>query len=218
MEGERGAAFLTLPLAGRVAGRREGSSFGAKPLPAGGGLSRGTAKHPYVIALGSAVVLSLDAASLRAFGCPLLCPSCVSSFEDVSWCSNNREPLPMKLPAGASYEASLSAISAGRSPPGFNIGDAVSDAWAAGHPDRVCLQHFSPDGPPLSLTYGELAARSDAFRQCAVPLRRQSRATASRSCCRRASRRSSPMWRSTSSAPLPCRWRCFSAPMRWNTG
>ncbi len=45
----------------------------------------------------------------------------------------------------------------------FNIGTAVSNAWAAREPDRVCLQHFLPDDPPLSMTYGELAALSDAF-------------------------------------------------------
>lgn len=48
-------------------------------------------------------------------------------------------------------------------PERFNIGTAVSDAWAAREPDRVCLQHFMPDAPPVSMTYGELAARSDAF-------------------------------------------------------
>ncbi|WP_337183992.1 AMP-binding protein [Shinella sp.] len=48
-------------------------------------------------------------------------------------------------------------------PERFNIGVAVSDAWAAREPDRICLQHFLPDAPPLSMTYGELAARSDAF-------------------------------------------------------
>ena len=48
-------------------------------------------------------------------------------------------------------------------PERFNIGTAVSNAWAARAPDRVCLQHFLPDAPPLNLTYGELAARSDAF-------------------------------------------------------
>ncbi len=29
-------------------------------------------------------------------------------------------------------------------PQDFNIGRAVSDAWAARAPDRVCLEHFSP--------------------------------------------------------------------------
>nr|WP_298102969.1 AMP-binding protein [uncultured Shinella sp.] len=48
-------------------------------------------------------------------------------------------------------------------PDRFNIGTAVSNAWAAQAPDRVCLQHFLPDAAPLSMTYGELAARSDAF-------------------------------------------------------
>ena len=48
-------------------------------------------------------------------------------------------------------------------PEHFNIGTAVSNAWAAREPDRICLQHFLPDAPPLSMTYGELAARSDAF-------------------------------------------------------
>ena len=48
-------------------------------------------------------------------------------------------------------------------PERFNIGTAVSTAWATPEPDRVCLQHFLPDAPPLSMTYGALAARSDAF-------------------------------------------------------
>jgi acetyl-CoA synthetase len=48
-------------------------------------------------------------------------------------------------------------------PQRFNIGTAVSDAWAAREPDRVCLQHFLLDAAPLAMTYGELAARSDAF-------------------------------------------------------
>ncbi|UNK38467.1 AMP-binding protein [Shinella sp. H4-D48] len=48
-------------------------------------------------------------------------------------------------------------------PDRFNIGTAVSNTWAARDPDRVCLHHFLPDAAPLSLTYGELAARSDAL-------------------------------------------------------
>ncbi|ASY64082.1 Acetyl-coenzyme A synthetase [Sinorhizobium sojae CCBAU 05684] len=50
-----------------------------------------------------------------------------------------------------------------RIPQRFNIGVAVSDAWAARDPGRVCLEHFSPDGAHLSLTYAEFAARSSAF-------------------------------------------------------
>jgi len=48
-------------------------------------------------------------------------------------------------------------------PADFNIGRVVSDDWAARAPERVCLQHFSPDGRHLSMTYGELAAQSSAF-------------------------------------------------------
>jgi acetyl-CoA synthetase len=50
-----------------------------------------------------------------------------------------------------------------RIPEAFNIGVAVSDAWAARDAERVCLQHFSPDGAHRSLTYGAFAARSSAF-------------------------------------------------------
>ncbi|HXV31638.1 MAG TPA: AMP-binding protein, partial [Sinorhizobium sp.] len=50
-----------------------------------------------------------------------------------------------------------------RIPERFNIGVAVSDAWAAREPERVCLQHFSPDGAHRSLTYGAFAARASAF-------------------------------------------------------
>lgn len=48
-------------------------------------------------------------------------------------------------------------------PERFNMGTAVSDAWGAREPDRICLQHFAEDGNHQSLTYGELAARSSAF-------------------------------------------------------
>lgn len=48
-------------------------------------------------------------------------------------------------------------------PAKFNIGRAVCDDWADKAPDRICLQHFSPDGDHLSMTYGELAARSSRF-------------------------------------------------------
>lgn len=48
-------------------------------------------------------------------------------------------------------------------PADFNIGRVVSDDWAARAPERICLQHFSPDGRHLSMTYGELAAQSSAF-------------------------------------------------------
>ncbi|MDO9417920.1 AMP-binding protein [Pararhizobium sp.] len=48
-------------------------------------------------------------------------------------------------------------------PEKFNIGSAVSDDWAVREPDRVCLQHFSPDGAHQSLTYGAFAAQSSSF-------------------------------------------------------
>ena len=48
-------------------------------------------------------------------------------------------------------------------PDKFNIGTAVSDVWATREPERICLQHFSPDGAHLSLTYGAFAARSSSF-------------------------------------------------------
>ncbi len=50
-------------------------------------------------------------------------------------------------------------------PETFNIGVAISDDWARRDPDRVCLQHFNPDGEHLSLTYGAFAARSSSFAQ-----------------------------------------------------
>lgn len=50
-------------------------------------------------------------------------------------------------------------------PEKFNIGTAVSDDWAEREPDRVCLQHFSPDGAHLSLTYGAFSAQSSSFAQ-----------------------------------------------------
>jgi acetyl-CoA synthetase len=48
-------------------------------------------------------------------------------------------------------------------PADFNIGRVVSDDWAAKAPERICLQHFSPDGDHLSMTYGMLAAQSSAL-------------------------------------------------------
>ncbi|SOC84380.1 acetyl-CoA synthetase [Ensifer adhaerens] len=57
-------------------------------------------------------------------------------------------------------------------PEDFNIGRVVSDHWAAREPDRICLEHFNPDGDHLSLTYGQLSDRSSrlaaAFRALGV--------------------------------------------------
>jgi acetyl-CoA synthetase len=52
----------------------------------------------------------------------------------------------------------------------FNIGRVVADDWAAKHPERVCLQHFSPDGQHLSMTYGELASQSSALAEALTEL------------------------------------------------
>lgn len=68
----------------------------------------------------------------------------------------------MLLPTGQTFEE------VGRNftwvvPENFNIGQAVSDAWAAREPARICLEHFNPDGQHQYLSYGELARRSNAF-------------------------------------------------------
>jgi len=55
-------------------------------------------------------------------------------------------------------------------PARFNIGTAVADAWAAREPDRIALLLYGRDGAPETLSYGELARRSDAL---AAALRKQ---------------------------------------------
>ncbi|MEW9805586.1 AMP-binding protein [Mesorhizobium sp. ZMM04-5] len=45
----------------------------------------------------------------------------------------------------------------------FNIGTAVADRWAALDPDRTALLDYRIDGAPDRLSYGALAARSNAF-------------------------------------------------------
>lgn len=46
-------------------------------------------------------------------------------------------------------------------PDRFNIGRAVADDWAERDPDRIALQHFSPDGDHRNLTYSQLRDRSN---------------------------------------------------------
>ena len=48
-------------------------------------------------------------------------------------------------------------------PARFNIGTAVSDAWAAREPERIALLEYRADGEPDRLTYGDLASRSNAL-------------------------------------------------------
>ncbi|MBX4911856.1 MULTISPECIES: AMP-binding protein [Rhizobium] len=68
----------------------------------------------------------------------------------------------MRLPSLDRYD-DLCRDFSWRIPEDFNIGRAVSDEWAVRDPGRVCLEHFSPDGDDLSLTYGELSAASSMF-------------------------------------------------------
>lgn len=75
----------------------------------------------------------------------------------------------MKLPARTSYE-DLFRDFAWEIPQRFNMGEAVSDAWAEKFPDRICLQHFSPDGAHRALTYGELSGRSASLANALVAL------------------------------------------------
>ncbi|CDZ31879.1 Acyl-CoA synthetase/AMP-acid ligase [Neorhizobium galegae bv. officinalis] len=75
----------------------------------------------------------------------------------------------MKLPAAKSYE-DLFRDFAWEIPQRFNMGEAVSDAWAEKFQDRICLQHFSPDGAHRALTYGELSGRSAALANAFVAL------------------------------------------------
>lgn len=68
----------------------------------------------------------------------------------------------MLLPKGETLE-DIAARFYWNVPEFFNIGHAVSDAWAAREPDRICLEHFNPDGVPDRLSYDGLARRSNAF-------------------------------------------------------
>ncbi|NTJ66013.1 AMP-binding protein [Agrobacterium rhizogenes] len=75
----------------------------------------------------------------------------------------------MKLPLRDTYEA-LYRDFRWEIPAKFNMGHAVCDAWAESEPDRVCLQHFNPDGNHFSMTYGELRDRSASFANALVAL------------------------------------------------
>jgi len=75
----------------------------------------------------------------------------------------------MKLPARTTYEDLFDDF-AWEIPRRFNMGEVVSDAWAKESPDRICLQHFSPDGAHRALTYGELAGRSASLANAFVAL------------------------------------------------
>lgn len=68
----------------------------------------------------------------------------------------------MLLPPDMSYDDLIRDF-AWRIPSTFNIGRVVCDDWAVKEPDRICLQHFSPDGCHLSMSYGVLSARSSSI-------------------------------------------------------
>lgn len=48
-------------------------------------------------------------------------------------------------------------------PARFNIGVAVSDRWAAIEQDRTALIEYRPEGEPVRMSFGELAARSNGL-------------------------------------------------------
>ncbi len=75
----------------------------------------------------------------------------------------------MKLPPRDTYEA-LYRDFRWEIPPKFNMGHAVCDAWAEHEPDRICLQHFNPNGNHFSMSYGELRDRSASFANALVAL------------------------------------------------
>ncbi|AGB72615.1 MULTISPECIES: AMP-binding protein [Rhizobium] len=75
----------------------------------------------------------------------------------------------MKLPPLDTYEA-LYRDFRWEIPARFNMGHAVCDAWAEQEPDRICLQHFNPDGNHFSMSYGELRDRSASFANALVSL------------------------------------------------
>ena len=68
----------------------------------------------------------------------------------------------MFLPDASSYPALRSDFT-WDIPERFNIGLAVADAWAERVPERICLEVFSLDGVHRYLSYGALAAQSNAF-------------------------------------------------------
>ncbi len=75
----------------------------------------------------------------------------------------------MKLPPRDTYEA-LYRDFRWEIPAKFNMGHAVCDAWAGHEPDRICLQHFNPNGNHFSMSYGELRDRSASFANALVAL------------------------------------------------
>lgn len=66
------------------------------------------------------------------------------------------------LPTRETYEALIEDFR-WDVPEQFNMAKAVCDDWADREPDRVCLQHYRPNGPADTLTYATLRDRSNAL-------------------------------------------------------
>ena len=98
----------------------------------------------------------------------------------------------------------------------FNIAEVCCRRWAQER-SRVAIYFDDEAGHSAAYTYAALQAMPTA---CRMRCWRSASgaATASRSCCRSASRPRSRISRSTSSARSRCRCRCCSAPRRSNTG
>ena len=79
------------------------------------------------------------------------------------------EVLRMFLPKRESYETLIRDFR-WEIPENFNIGRAVADDWAEREPDRLALEHFSPDGHHRRLTYGQLRDRSNRFAHALVAM------------------------------------------------
>ncbi|MCB1447242.1 MAG: AMP-binding protein, partial [Rhizobiaceae bacterium] len=75
----------------------------------------------------------------------------------------------MFLPKRESYETLIRDFR-WEIPENFNIGRAVADDWAEREPDRLALEHFSPDGRHRRLTYGQLRDRSNRFAHALVAM------------------------------------------------
>ena len=77
--------------------------------------------------------------------------------------------LRMYLPKRESYEALIRDFR-WEIPEHFNIGRAVADEWAGREPQRLALEHFSPDGNHARLTYGELRDQSNQLANALVSM------------------------------------------------
>ena len=75
----------------------------------------------------------------------------------------------MYLPKRESYEALIRDFR-WEIPAHFNIGRAVADEWAEREPQRLALEHFSPDGNHTGLTYGHLRDRSNQLANALVSM------------------------------------------------